>query len=53
MNAISAAIIVLSGTLTLMASALGSSSREPLFNIGIGLVLAGLVGWVTILRMEK
>jgi hypothetical protein len=53
MKAISASIIVLAGTLVLWASSVGSYSVGHLFNIGAGVVLAGLAGWVYSLRMEK
>jgi hypothetical protein len=53
MKSISAAIIVLSGIVALIASGHQINNRESIFNMGLIVVIAGLVGWAVALRTEK
>jgi hypothetical protein len=54
MKLISAAAIVFCGTLLLIASSRNETyNRESLFNLGVGIVIVGLGGWIISLRAEK
>jgi hypothetical protein len=55
MKSISAAIIVLAGTLLLCVSIRPdvAYSRETSFQLGFVVVIAGLVGWAVTVRIEK
>ena len=55
MKAISAAIVVASGSAMLIAacSSITTWSRDSLLYSGYGVLVAGLIGWVVTLKPDK